>query len=340
MRRDRMRDSQVLAPGLKQASTAVRVRSRSASGGAAGIDGGERVDQHDLPVEPGEVVAEERLHDVRLVALETARQQSAEAAAPMAAGRGRRQREEGQQRRAGEVAGEQEAPRTGRGERGIGRPRLLQVAREEARRRRARPARPRGRRHRRRRETRAMPWRSPGDGVPRASPIACRDHCREIEVEQWQVEQPLARIVDDVDVEPAGRESAAQPPGGRVLDGDAQLAQAPRALRPARRRAGQLGQVLLVGEARHAVVGLRLQIGARDAALGHGREERQPAAHQEVADERRDEHGLARAGEPGDAEAHGRRHQVGEARARLSERARRAVADVPKPHGPLPFLQP
>ena len=44
----------------------------------AGVDGGQRVDQHDLPVEAGEVVAEERLHHVRLVALEAARQHGAQ----------------------------------------------------------------------------------------------------------------------------------------------------------------------------------------------------------------------------------------------------------------------
>jgi len=40
----------------------------------AGVDGRERIDEHDLPVESGKVVAEERLHHVRLVALEAARQ--------------------------------------------------------------------------------------------------------------------------------------------------------------------------------------------------------------------------------------------------------------------------
>ena len=35
----------------------------------AGIQRAERVDQHDLPVEPAEMVAEERLHDMRLIGL-------------------------------------------------------------------------------------------------------------------------------------------------------------------------------------------------------------------------------------------------------------------------------
>ena len=39
-------------------------------GARAVVDGAERVDQHDLPVEPGEVVAEERPDDDALVGLE------------------------------------------------------------------------------------------------------------------------------------------------------------------------------------------------------------------------------------------------------------------------------
>ena len=64
----------------------------------AGVDGRERVDQHDLPVEPGEVVAEEGLDDVGLVALEAARQHGAQRAALVGEAVRRRQREEGQER--------------------------------------------------------------------------------------------------------------------------------------------------------------------------------------------------------------------------------------------------
>ena len=42
-------------------------------GVAALIERPERVDEHDLPVEPAEVVAEEGPHDVRLIALEAPR---------------------------------------------------------------------------------------------------------------------------------------------------------------------------------------------------------------------------------------------------------------------------
>ena len=107
--------------------------------------------------------------------------------------------------------------------------------------------------------------------------------------------------------------------------------------RPLRRVLGELGQVLLVGEARHAVVGLRLEVGARDAPLGHGGEERQPPAGDEVAHQRGDEDGLARARQPGDAQPHGRRHQIEEDRAGASEGVRRRVGEVREPHRGLPF---
>src|SRR5262245_61108496 len=79
-----------------------------------GVDGGERVDEHDLPVEPGEVVAEERLHHVRLVALEAAGEHGAETAAAEGSLGPGRQRKEGEERGAGKVAWQQEAAGPGR----------------------------------------------------------------------------------------------------------------------------------------------------------------------------------------------------------------------------------
>ena len=81
MRRGRMADSQVLAPGPEAPEDRLHAVLQIGQRAGAGVDGGQRVDQHDLPVEAGEVVAEERLHHVRLVALEAARQHGAEAAA-------------------------------------------------------------------------------------------------------------------------------------------------------------------------------------------------------------------------------------------------------------------
>ena len=48
--------------------------------GRAGVERGERVDQHDLPVEPGEMIAKERPHDMRLIGLVAARHHRGERA--------------------------------------------------------------------------------------------------------------------------------------------------------------------------------------------------------------------------------------------------------------------
>ena len=80
----------VLAPGRKQREDRLHGALQiGAARAAPALTRRERIDQHDLPVEAGEVIAEERLHDVRLVALEAARQHGAERAArvaPIAAG--------------------------------------------------------------------------------------------------------------------------------------------------------------------------------------------------------------------------------------------------------------
>ena len=68
--------------------------------------------------------------------------------------------------------------------------------------------------------------------------------------------------------------------------------------------------MLLEGETRHEFVGLRLEIDARHAPLCGGVEEGQPRARHQVVHQRGDEHGLARTGEPGDAELYRRRDQA------------------------------
>ena len=51
--------------------------------------------------------------------------------------------------------------------------------------------------------------------------------------------------------------------------------------------------MILIGEARQVVVGLRLEIGARDAPLRMGVEQRQARLIEQRVDEGGDEHGLA-----------------------------------------------
>ena len=86
--------------------------------GRAGIDRREHVDEHDLPVDALEVVAEERPHHMRLVGLEAALHQRREACSARSAAPGWKvERREGQRRRAGEIARHQEAPRRRRRDR-------------------------------------------------------------------------------------------------------------------------------------------------------------------------------------------------------------------------------
>ena len=74
----------------------------------------------------------------------------------------------------------------------------------------------------------------------------------------------------------------------------------------------------LVVEARHRVVGLRLEPRAGDAAARQRLEHRQPPAMQQLMHQRGDEHRLAGAGEAGDAEPDGR---IEQARAEFAQRA-------------------
>ena len=66
----------------------------------------------------------------------------------------------------------------------------------------------------------------------------------------------------------------------------------------------------LIVEARHLIVRLRLEIDAGNAAMRHGIEERHAGACHEIVHERGDEHGLARAREPGHAKPDGRLDEV------------------------------
>ena len=78
--------------------------------------------------------------------------------------------------------------------------------------------------------------------------------------------------------------------------------------------------VALVVEPRHRVVRLRRKPGAGDAATGQRLEHRKPAAAKQAMQQRGDEHGLAGAGQPGDAETNGRMDEMA---AELGERAGR-----------------
>ncbi len=80
----------------------------------------------------------------------------------------------------------------------------------------------------------------------------------------------------------------------------------PGAFGPFRRRPGKLRKVALVIEARHGVVGLRLQIDLENAFLRERLEERKRVARKQIMNKRRDEHRLAGSRQAGHAEANGR----------------------------------
>ena len=133
-------------------------------------------------------------------------------------------------------------------------------------------------------------------------------------VEQRQVEQPFAGIVDDI--ERQGAVGAVLP---LVVDHQPQFADIDGRVRPAP-LLDQGADVVFIGKARHRVVGLRLQPGAGDPAGGERFEDRKAAAAGQAVDQRGDEHGLAGARQAGDAEPHRR---IEEAVAIVLQRPRR-----------------
>ena len=153
-------------------STSASARSRSRSAAGPEFSARERVDQHDLPVEPAEMIAEERPHDMGLVGLVAARHHRAERARGGLGVLADRQRREGQRRRALEIARHQEAARRQRRQRIDLLARLAQIGGEQCRRRAAPRPRRRARRDRARRASRASrrrAARAPGSRSPPAS---------------------------------------------------------------------------------------------------------------------------------------------------------------------------
>lgn len=126
-------------------------------------------------------------------------------------------------------------------------------------------------------------------------------------LEERQVQEPLARIVDDL--EPQGRKRRHRAPEQRarpVADGDAERARAGGRFRPARRIGREALQKLLVGEGAPLD---RLDPGAEEPAAEPGAEDRQHdrigRRGKEIVRERRDEDRLAGLREAGDGEADG-----------------------------------
>ncbi len=251
-----------------------------------GMDRPQHIHQHHLPVDAGEMGAEKRFHHLRLVGVEAAGEFARQRAAR---GWPRRQRRKGQGGRSFEVAGQEEPARRTVGKPGLARG--LQIGGPIAREARGdRFVKPRGR---------------VGGGQPRAKclclcpPLGAGQRlCRpggEILVQQGQIQQPFAGVIDDIEMHDArsrqARQQAARPHPQR----QAQFRHRPGAVWPVRAGAGQAVQMRLEVEPRHRVIGLGLQKGRLDPARPRRVQPGHPAPVQQVRHQRGDEHGLARA---------------------------------------------
>ena len=269
----------------------------------SGIERRQRIDQHDLAIEPREMIAEERPHHDVLVGLVAPDHHRPQRSLRRRAIGRHIERRKGQRRRAREIARHQEAagrqqahgetlvaagaqvvgeqPR--RSQRGL----LVFVGFGIQRRKMRVPFRrePRARLLPRQRETFARPLL-----------VAL--------VEQRQVEQPFAGIVDDIE-----RQRAVRAVLPLIVDHQPQFADIDRRIRPAP-LLDQGADMVLVVEARHRVVGLRLEPGAGDPSGGERLEHRKAAAAGEAMDQRGDEDGLAGARQSGDAEPHRRIEKI------------------------------
>src|SRR6516162_145911 len=124
-------------------------------------------------------------------------------------------------------------------------------------------------------------------------------------LQKRQIEQPLTRIIDDLQGGPrrtAG--NLAQELSDRICRHETQikpdLAEIDRAIRPVRTAAGHLFDIAEIGKSRQPVRLCALEIGGEQAALPHDIEKRHPVwvvdGAQEIMNQARNEHGLAGAG--------------------------------------------
>ncbi len=267
-----------------------------------------QVHQHDLAVEAAEVVAVEGAYDVLLVVAEALGQGGVVALGRQPVQRGAlgaldaRQGKELQHRRAGELPGQQETPRLQVGEAGLpGGPQALGVTLGELG---------------------ELPLVGGGGGVQfgcRREPVgeqggalvaACRllgqAPARVVVLEQRQVEQPLAGVVEQVQGQLPGLPAEQAAPGRTVADRQAQFADAAGRLRPVRRGGVERRHGLVVGKARHAQVLLVDPASAEQATLAGHRQQvevRLQAGVTELVDQRGQKRGLARARQASDRQA-------------------------------------
>ena len=263
-----------------------------------GVEGRERIDQHDLPIEPGDVIAKKRPHHDVLVGLVAPLHHRPQRAVGRGAVGGDVKRRKGQRRRARHVARHQETSgrQEAHGETVVAAG--AQIVREQfcGRERRLFVLFAFG--------AQGRQMRMPGccEFEARAFARQCEAFGRPLLIafgEQRQVEQPFAGIVDDVDGQRAVR--AILP---LIVDHQSQFRDIDGGTWPAP-LLDQSADVVLVIEAGHRIVRLRLEPGAGDPPRRIGLEHRKSAPTCQAMDQRRDEHGLAGARQAGDAEPYG-----------------------------------
>ena len=262
------------------------------------MDGAQHIDQHDLAIHLGEMIAEKRLHDLGLVPLIPPRHLAPQR---RAARFGRlRQGRKGQHGRACQITRQQEPPR--RAVRPTRRPRRRQIGGKGlGQRLRLALVQPQrtilgpGQRHE---PLRLAPL---GDAVQRRlGPFGIGL------VQQAQIQQPFARIIDNIQMHDTRPRQSAKEPRRPNPERQAQFGHGARRLRPVRVGAGQGGQMILERKARQGQIGLRLQIGRVNPPRGCRAQLRHPPALQQVGDQPGDEHGLARPRQARDPQAHHR----------------------------------
>jgi len=136
-------------------------------------------------------------------------------------------------------------------------------------------------------------------------------------IEERQVDQPFARIIDDIQMQLRKTDDALQQRSLLIFYCDAEFGNAAGAFRPCRRRGQKIPKMILIIEARHAIVGLRLEVSADDPMLGVGGKKRQTASRDKVTDKGGYENRLTGTRQSGDAETYGRRQVVADARLRI-----------------------
>ena len=249
----------VLRPMRKQSRMPASAASRSCSASGPAVERGERIGQHDLAIEPGKMIAEERPHHDVLVGLIAAHHHRPQRSLRRLAADGHVERRKGQRRRVGEIARHQEAAGRQQAHRKALVAAALQIAPEElcGRERRLLVLARLG--------LERCEMRVPVRGQMGARRLArqrqaFRRPLLKTLLQQRQIEQPLAGIVDDVE-----RQRAVGAVLALVVDDEPELADVDGRARPAP-LLDQRAQMALIGKARHGVVRLRRQMRPRDPA--------------------------------------------------------------------------